>query len=129
MEFVFEILFQFFGELLLQLLFEALSEVGLHGVKDTLRKPRNLVLSTIGFAVWGAVAGAVSLLIFPESPIRNPDLRLVNLLVTPVLAGLAMVALGKLRLARGQDTVMLDRFVYAYVFALGFAVLRFAFVG
>ena len=53
----------------------------------------------------------------------------MNLLVTPVLAGLAMVALGKLRLARGQDTVMLDRFVYAYVFALGFAVLRFAFVG
>ena len=55
MEFVFEILFQFVGELLLQLLFEALSEVGLHGVKDTLRKPRNRVLSTIGFAVWGGL--------------------------------------------------------------------------
>ncbi len=56
MEFVFEILFQFVGEILLQVSFEFLAELGLHSLGDTFKKPRNPALSTIGFILWGALA-------------------------------------------------------------------------
>lgn len=129
MELAFEILFQFVGEVLLQLIAEALAELGMHGLADTTRKPRHPVWSTIGFALWGVIFAGLSLLIFPTSPIHNPDLRLVNLFLSPVLAGLAMVAIGNFRQKKGQQTTRINRFGFAFAFAFAFAATRFAFVG
>ena len=61
MEFVFEIIFQFVGEILLQVLFELLVELGLHSLRKQPEKPGNAVLSAIGFALSGALAGGISL--------------------------------------------------------------------
>ena len=54
-----EFIFEFLAELLLQILFEALAELGLHSLKDTLRTPHNPVLSSrqsasgnISFMYW-----------------------------------------------------------------------------
>ena len=58
MEFLFEAVFQFFGELLLQAVFELLAELGFHSVRDTMKRPWNPLLSTIGFVLLGAAAAA-----------------------------------------------------------------------
>ena len=125
MEFIFEIILQFLGEILLQAFFELIVELGFHSLADTLRRPKNRALSTIGFALWGGIAGAISLWIFPASPIHEPVLRQINLIVTPVALGLVMMLVGKVRLRKGQDLVRLDRFGYAFVFAFAMALVRF----
>ncbi|GAA0296638.1 hypothetical protein GCM10009087_03020 [Sphingomonas oligophenolica] len=125
MEFIFEILLQFLGEILLQVFFEFLAELGVHSLADTLKKPKNAVLSTIGFVLLGAMAGGVSLLILPKSLIPNLVFRKVNLLVTPLAAGGVMMLIGRQRGKRGQNLVRLDRFGYAFVFALAMAVVRY----
>ena len=125
MEFVFEILFQFLGEIILQAIFEALFELGLHSLADTFKRPKSPILSTIGFILWGAIAGGISLLIFPHSPIRNSDFRTLNLVVTPVIVGLMMMLIGKFRDKRGQALVRIDRFGYGFIFAFAMALARY----
>ncbi|NLR39002.1 hypothetical protein [Novosphingobium sp. ERW19] len=125
MEFFFEIFLQFFGELIVQVLAEILADFGLRAMADPLRKPRSPVLSTVGYALWGAIAGAISLFLFPASAIRNPVFRAINLAVTPLAIAAVMALLGKARNKRGRLLVRLDRFGYAYVFALFMAVVRF----
>jgi hypothetical protein len=124
-EFIFEIILQFFGEILLQVVVELLVELGFHSLADTTKKTRNPVLSTIGFVIWGSMAGGLSLWIFPHSPISNPSLRALNLVVTPIIAGILMTLIGRFRDRRGQELVGLDRFGYALVFALSMSLVRF----
>jgi hypothetical protein len=125
MEFLLEALFQIVGEFLLQILFEAVAELGFHGLKETFKKSGNPVFSTIGFFVWGLIAGGISLLVFPHSFIGSRKLRLLNLVVTPLLVGEVMRQIGKLRERRGQSLVKLDRFFYAFAFALAMALIRY----
>ncbi len=125
MEFVFEIVFQFVGEILVQLLFELIAELGFRSVADTFRRPKNPVLSTIGFALWGIAAGGISVWLFPASPIHNPLYRKINLIVTPVALGFLMTLVGKIRPKKGQDLMRLDHFGYAFAFALAMALVRF----
>jgi hypothetical protein len=124
-EFIFEIIFQFLGEMLLQLTFECLAELGMHSLGDTFRKPRNPLLSTIGFILWGAISGGISLLILPHSAIANPNYRVANLILTPTIAGLIMMLIGRKRSKKGATIVALDRFGYAFLFAFSMAVVRF----
>jgi hypothetical protein len=125
MEFIFEVILQFLGEILLQIFFELLVELGLHSLADPVKKPRHPALSTIGFILWGAIAGGISLWMFPTSAIKNPDFRMLNLLVTPILIGGVMMMIGKFRNKKGQDLVSLDRFVYAFIFAFSMSLVRF----
>lgn len=129
MELFLEFFLRFAVEVLIQITAEVLAELGLHSLKDTIRKRRHPVLSAIGFALWGAIFAGLSLLVMPSSPIHNPDLRLFNLIVTPLLAGLAMVAIGMAREKKGQEKTRINRFGFAYAFALTFAAIRFAFAG
>lgn len=125
MEFVFEIIFQFVGEILLQVLFELLVELGLHSLRKKPEKPGNAVLSAIGFALSGAVAGGISLLVLPHSLISNIAYRKANLIVTPLIAGGVMMLVGRQRDRSGSALGGLDRFGYAFIFALAMAVVRF----
>ena len=125
MEFVFEIIFQLLGEFLLQAFAELLAELGFHSLANTFKRPRNPLLSTIGFTLWGLLAGGISLWVFPTSHIHDPMFRTLNLIVTPVAIGLAMMLVGKLRRRKGQDLVRLDQFGYAFVFAFAMALVRY----
>lgn len=133
MEFLFEILIQYGGELLIQLLVEAAAEIGIRGLGETLgetfAKPKSPVLATFGFALWGLIAGGISLLLFPHSPITDPQWRRINILITPILAGGVMAVIGSLRRRQGLRLVRLDRFGYAYVFALVMALVRLRWAG
>ena len=115
MELIFELIFQFLGEVILQAVFEILVEFGFHSLADTIKRPRSVWLSLLGFFLWGLVAGGLSLLIFPAYAITDPTLRIANLVLTPLFLGAVMMMIGRLRQKRGQDLVKLDRFGYAAI--------------
>jgi hypothetical protein len=116
---------QFVGEIVLQAVFELLAEAGFHGLAAPFHRARNPVRATVGFALWGAAAGVVSLWLFPYSPLRNPLFRQINLFVTPVAPAGLMTLVGRIRLGMGQDLVRLDRFAWAFPFAFAMALVRF----
>ena len=122
-----ELLFEFFTEFLLQIVVELLAEIGLRSTTEPFRKPPNPWLAAIGYAIFGATAGGISLFVLPEPVVQEETWRLVNLAVTPVLAGLTMAAMGAWRSRRGQQTLRIDRFSYGYLFALCMAIVRFHF--
>lgn len=130
MEIVFELLFgllQVVGEVLLQLVFEVLAELGLRSVREPFRRPKPLhpVLAAIGYSIFGAIAGGMSLWLFPATFIDSEWLRLLNLIATPAAAGAMMAGLGAWRRRKDQELIRLDRFTYGFLFALAMAVVRF----
>lgn len=122
-----EILIEFVCEVLLQVFFEGLGEIGLHSIPKRSTEPTAPLTAAIGYALLGAAAGGVSLLLFPTSFVNGDVLRRVNLILAPVAAGLLMSAVGVWRRRRGQDLLRIDRFAYGYLFALTLALIRFQF--
>jgi hypothetical protein len=131
MEILFEILLwflQFSAELLLQVVFEALLELGLHAIKEPFRWPRpNPWIAAIGYVIFGAIAGAISLLAFPSHFIASYIGRIANIFATPLIAGCIMAILGAWRRRRGDEVLRVDRFAYGFLFALAMALVRFTF--
>lgn len=122
-----EFLFEVIGEILLQVLFEALAELGLRSAAAPFRKPPNPWLAAIGYAIFGSAAGALTLWAFPAHFVTDGTLRVLNLVVTPIAVGLLMGAIGAWRARRGQTLLRIDRFAYGYLFALSLALVRFLF--
>lgn len=122
---------ELFGELLLQLCGEYLAELFGRSVRAPFRRPQppNPLLAALGYALFGAAAGALSLWLFPLLFVSSPTLRLVNLVLTPLLAGAVMALLGAWRRRHEQATIRLDSFLYGYVFALTMALVRFVWGG
>jgi len=118
----------FLGEMLVEAVFWLLAEWGLHSLAEPFRRPRNPVRSTIGLALWGAAAGALSLWIFPHSALHDPLYRRINLLLTPAAVAGLVTLVGRIRRGKGQAPVSLDRFGYAFVFAFAFAMALVRFV-
>jgi hypothetical protein len=79
------------------------------------------------YTLAGAAIGWMSTLAFPHLLIRIPALELLHVVVSPVLAALAMVWLGRWRSRHDKAPVGFDRFMYAYCFALAMAVIRNAY--
>jgi hypothetical protein len=130
MEFLFELFFELFGEIFVQVLFESLAEVGIHifrkrkGDQGEGAAPSTWRL-VIGYSALGLLAGAVSLMIFPNSLMHTRAGRITSLVLSPIASGLAMAMIGAWRKKRGQQTLDIDRFAYGYVFALAMALVRF----
>ncbi|WP_294121244.1 hypothetical protein [Sphingomonas sp.] len=125
MEIIFEVIFQFLGELLLQIVFQIVAELGFHSLENSLRRRANPAFATIGYILWGLMAGGLSLWILPDSIIEVPVFRVMNLVATPVALGFLMMLIGRLRVRKGQDLVRLDQFGYAFIFAFAMAFVRF----
>lgn len=125
MAFIAELLLEF----LLQVVGEALFELGLHSVAEPFRKAPNPWLAAVGYALIGAAFGGLSVWLLPQRMVGGAVWRWVNLLVTPVAVGLCMAALGAWRAKRGQQVLRIDRFSYGYLFALSLALVRFVWTG
>jgi hypothetical protein len=122
-----EALIELIGEIVLQVVFEALAELGLRSVVAPFQKSPNPWLAAIGYLLFGAAVGGASLWLFPTHFVKHQNLRILNLLVTPVIVGLLMCLIGAWRLRRGHVLLRIDRFAYGYLFALSLAVVRFTF--
>ncbi len=116
------------GELLLQAFGELIAELIGRSVKEPFRRPTpvNPWLAAFGYAIFGALAGGISLWVLPSLFISAGWLRALNLVVTPLAAGLMMERLGAWREKRNQETIRLDTFAYGFVFALAMALVRFS---
>lgn len=125
MEFIFELVLQFLGELLLQCVAEALGELGLHALGAAFRPKRHPVLAALGYALWGGLAGLISLVVVRKSLIVGHTAQLAGILIIPALSGTAMALVGRWRSRRGQALVGLDHFTYAFIFAFCMTLVRF----
>ena len=134
MEVILQIIFEFLLQVIAEILFEVLLRVGVTPFAAVFhvfarhpwtRKALSAVVTLILYFGLGFLAGFLSLLIFPHSFVRSSKLHGISLIITPLLAGLAMVGIGRLRQSRGQAVMRLDTFGYAFVFAFGMALMRF----
>ena len=121
-----ELILEFVGEFLLQVLGEALAELGLRSLAAPFRRPPNPWLAAIGYTIFGALFGELSLLVFPNNFVPGAW-RVVNLIVTPLAVGGVMMAVGAWRARRGESLLRIDRFAYGYLFALSLGLIRFFF--
>ena len=127
LEFVFELLFEFFGEFILQLFGEL---VGGAFKAGWLRlRGRESELTPMHEAGWalatGALAAGATLLIFPHLALRQPWLQGLNLLLAPVVAGLLVERLRAWRERRSGFRGAV--FGYAALFGIAFAGTRWIF--
>ncbi len=128
MEFLAELLFSFAGEALVQFVFEVLADLGFRAVvKSTESANSNRVLRLIGCFCIGALAGGLSLLLFPKHMIHDTWLRVVIVVVVPALAGWWMSVIGSRREAKGQTRSPLEVWANGYSFALAMSLVRFFF--
>lgn len=136
MEFIAEIviqvlgsLLQFFAELLLQLVLEVLADLLGHSLKAPFSRSRSQPawISGLGYLVLGAAAGGATLLLFPAHFIEAEWLRLCNLLLTPLAAGMVMEAISSWRVRRDKNVLSLEHFAHGFCFALAMAVVRYFF--
>jgi hypothetical protein len=121
LEFALEFALEVFGGLLLELGLRSLGE------PFVAREERNAVFAAIGYVLLGLVFGFLSLLVFPDSFVRSRNFHGINLIITPLLAGLAMAGIGRLRERKGQTIIRLDSFAYGFLFAFAMASVRFFF--
>ena len=126
-EVLFELLFEFFGEFVLQILFEFFGGAFKAGwYKLTGRdKPVTAIQEVAWAIITGCVAGAITVWLFPVLAIRLHWLQILNLLVAPVVAGLLVE-----RVRAWQDSrqaFSLPVFAYAALFGLTFALTRWLF--
>ncbi len=120
-------LLAFLWDVVIQVVGEFLAELGMRASREALRSHRteSPVLAAIGYAIFGAVLGGLSMFVVPPRPVRHPTLRVVNLIAAPMAAGLVMKAVGDYRARRGKRPGGLESFGYAFLFALAFALVRF----
>jgi hypothetical protein len=133
MEVIFELLLSILGfllqaflEILVEAVFEMLGEIGLRSLTEPLRRSRpiNPLLAAIGYLLYGAIAGGLSLLL-PRIFTAPWWLRLTNVIITPVACGFIMAKLGQIRERRGDRPLRIDTFMYGYLFALAMAIVRY----
>ncbi|MCL2657213.1 MAG: hypothetical protein FWD62_07270 [Betaproteobacteria bacterium] len=121
-----EALFELIGEFLLQIVGEFLIELGFHSFAEPFRREPNPWLAGLGYALFGAILGGLSLLAFPRNFVPEAW-RIANLIATPLVVGACMALIGKWRARRGDAVLRIDRFAYGYLFALALAAIRFLF--
>jgi hypothetical protein len=119
--FILEILLPLAAELSLDILWRSLGE------PFVARERRNSVLAGVGYFLFGLMLGCFSVWLFPRSFVRSESLHGINLLITPIVSGLAMSALGRLRKRQGKTLLRLDSFAYGFLFAFAMALVRFVY--
>ena len=124
-----EFLLELFLEFLLQIIGEVFIDVILHAASrfTWVRRTLNALLTAIMYFGLGLFIGWFSIWIFPKAFIRSSTLHGISLLITPVLAGFTMSAIGWIRVRRGNLLIRLESFSYGFIFAFAMALIRLLF--
>jgi hypothetical protein len=122
---------------LAELLMEVLFEVALESIVALIARsartvlaesnPIRPILAGAGYALFGAAVGAASVGIHPHPLFHPSRFHGVSLLVSPVVTGLVMSQVGSVLRRNGKRTVRIESFGYGFLFALGWAIIRFIF--
>jgi hypothetical protein len=126
---MFEFVLEVFGEVILQVLGELIANFVARALADPLRPAteRDPFYAFFGYIFFGLILGGLSLLVFPHYFITIPHLRVLNLIGSSLLAGLAISFIGRWKQRRGKRVIRLDTFAYGFVFAFSLALIRFSF--
>ena len=121
-----EFLLQIFLEFLLQVVGGLITDVVLHALSRFIRSRRtlNALVTLIMYLGLGLFVGWLSILIFPKAFVRSSNLHGLSLLITPVLAGFTMSALGWIRLRQRKTLIRLETFSCGFIFAFAMALIR-----
>jgi hypothetical protein len=124
---VLEILFELLFELVVQVVGELLLTLGWESVGHAFRGSRtaNPILAAVGWAMIGALCGAVSVLAAPHRLLPASRVSGVSMLLSPPISGVLMKAIGDQRRAVGKDTTLLATFWGGAMFAFAVATTRF----
>jgi hypothetical protein len=120
---------------ILELLFEALIEIGLsaiiagayrlfRGFRITARRGSPVFAAAILITI-GLLLGFLSVAIFPHPLVHPSRFHGISLLISPVVTGLVMAAVGGGIRRRGRIPVRIESFGYGFAFAFTFAFIRF----
>jgi hypothetical protein len=118
-ELLFEVLFQLFLESIVALITRSIQNL----FEES--GPASPVLAAIGYLLLGAGLGLASVFVFPHHIFRPSRFHGVSLLISPLVTGLIMSQVGTLLHRKGKETVRIESFAYGFMFALGWAVVRF----
>ena len=105
-------MFEIFVEFILQFVLEIFGDVIIHVVSSN-ERVRNVIVAVLFYAAAGAGVGYLTTLIFPEHFIREENLRVLNLIVTPLAIAAAMTWIGHIRQSRDRRVIRLEQFGYA----------------
>lgn len=122
LEGLFELLFEFFVEVILQPVFELLGATG----KELLRRYPwlRVVLAVIFIPLTGGLIGLFFSNMIPERIIPTPRATGISLFLSPMLAGLAMKYFGDWRRNNGHQPTLLATFWGGALFAFSMALVR-----
>jgi len=121
---------ELFAEFLLELGVAALLDLALRAIAKMFETFRfeNTLLAAISYALFGASAGGLSLLIFPHRLAHPSRLHGINLLLSPIVTGLVMSLIGSTLSRYGKNVTRIESFRYGFAVAFGIALVRFLFV-
>jgi len=125
LEFILELIAEFLFEFLLQFVLELLFQFGLQIFAEPLRKKPHPLVAAAAYVLAGAALGALSLWLFPALMVKVRIYQWVNLVLTPVLVGIAMVLVGIWRRNHERLELRINRFSYGFLFAFSVAFVRF----
>lgn len=120
-ELLLDVLIQLAGEVLIDLISRAV------GAVFTTALNANAFLTTVGYAIVGALTGGASLFVFPHPLVHPSRFHGISLLISPLLTGLVMSMIGSFLGRRDRPVAQIESFGYGFAFAFGMALVRLLF--
>lgn len=90
-------------------------------------EPESIWLRCFLWSCGGGLLAGVSLLVFKQTLISVPALRIANLVIAPVVSGFLSEAIAKRRASRNELIVPRNHFWQAFWFTLGLVIIRFTY--
>lgn len=126
-EAIFEIIFGFVAELVLEFFAEVLIELGITSVAEKFsNSTRSRVFGFVLYGIAGTVLGAVSVYSFPKITFANPLTPTLYFIVSPIIAGLSLsiVSYFIVRDTRPVSWFEWEKFLCGFLFAGMYAISR-----
>jgi hypothetical protein len=118
-------------EIFLQIVGEALIELGFGSIGESFRRRSRAhpVVAGVGVALLGGLTGVVASLIWPARLVRPGPLPGASLLMSPLITGLVMDRYGQWREDHRVERSYAATFWGGALFAFSMALVRFMWVG
>jgi hypothetical protein len=130
MEFILEIIFQLFLELIfagIEHLFKRRKTPEESPSSEiNITRPTQFLIAFLHL-IGGGMIGWLSLYVWPEHLLQSDLSRAGLLILGPVLVGLVMHLIAKRRVTLGKQVVSFENFYNGFAFALGISLTRFLF--
>lgn len=121
-----EPLFEFVIQVVLEVAVEVLFSSGTRREGGGEAKSTSSPVVALFLVFAGGVLGWTSSMIFPTLFLTSALARWANAALTPIAVGVLMATIGRRRAQKGLPVGRLERFSYAYLFALAMTVARLA---